>query len=172
MPPAIALAKKPSGPPRTPKPMMTANPTARMAHGTTRTSSLPRGHRISSLVLGGTLSNVRGSPGDGGNHRGFGFRWGGTCDGEGNPSLDGLNLLCGAWVPGRECDRVPLSLGLALHKTSTANGRQVREALVELPSDRGFLFASGFALTPIDISKRLAVSVEHLVAAGYLLDRL
>jgi hypothetical protein len=114
MPPAIALAKKPSGPPRTPKPMMTANPTARMAHGTARTSSLPRGHRISSLVLGGTLSNVRGSPGDGGNHRGFGFRWGGTCDGEGNPSLDGLNLLCGAWVPGRECDRVPLSLGLAL----------------------------------------------------------
>src|SRR5262245_58245662 len=66
----------------------------------------------------------------------------------------------------------PLSLGLALHKTSTGNGRQVREALVELPSDRGFLFASGLALTPIDISKRLAVSVEHLVAAGYLLDRL
>jgi hypothetical protein len=36
------------------------------------------------------------SPGDGGRHRGFGFRLGGTCDGEGKTHHDGecTTLLC------------------------------------------------------------------------------
>ena len=75
MPPAIALAKKPSGPPRTPKPMMTANPTARMAHGTARTSS-PQPQNKQFSLRRNTEQRKR-SPGAGG-HRGFGFRLGGN----------------------------------------------------------------------------------------------
>jgi len=44
-----------------------------------------RGPDLRVLVVLGSFINKR-SPGDGG-HRGFGFHWGGTCDGEGNPSL-------------------------------------------------------------------------------------
>jgi hypothetical protein len=48
-----------------------------------------RGPDLRVLVVLGSFINKR-SPGDGG-HRGFGFHWGGTCDGEGNPSLGCIN---------------------------------------------------------------------------------
>jgi hypothetical protein len=50
-------------------------------------SPLARASRWYLLPSGPFLLVQKRSPGDGGVHRGFGFRCGGTCDGEGNPSL-------------------------------------------------------------------------------------